>query len=169
MSDRATQAVDRDGERVPAGGTDEQFRALLEGLRTSIPGVQVLFAFLLTAPLQSGFAEVTLNQRTAFSIAFYSSGLASILLISPSVHQRLRAPVSGIPRRSESHLSIAIWVTIVGTVAMGVAMLSTVYLVSALVFGPTTALVATVLLTSALLWSWFHLPLVTFPRVDDQS
>ena len=31
---------------------DDQFRAILEGLRTTLPGVQVLFAFLLTLPLQ---------------------------------------------------------------------------------------------------------------------
>ena len=32
--------------------------AILEGLRTTLPGVQVLFAFLLTLPLQTAFAEI---------------------------------------------------------------------------------------------------------------
>ena len=38
---------------------DDQFRSLMEGLRTTIPGVMVLFAFLLTLPLQPAFADLT--------------------------------------------------------------------------------------------------------------
>ncbi len=162
MKERTAEPIDGTVHRSATRDTDEQFRALLEGLRTSIPGVQVLFAFLLTAPLQSGFADLSTTERAAFSIAFYAAGLASVLLIAPSVHQRLRAPATGIPRRSTQHLTIAIWVTIVGTVAMGVAIVATVFLVSTLVFGPVTAVLATLVLFVTLLWSWFHLPLVTF-------
>lgn len=143
---------------------DEQFRALLEGLRTSLPGVQVLFAFLLTTPFQSGFEDLTGNERAAFSVAFYSAGVSSILLIAPSVHQRIRAPFSGLRRRSKSHLVWTTWVTIVGSVAMGVAMLATAYLVSHLVYSATPAFIATALIGASVLWAWFYLPLVTFRR-----
>lgn len=146
---------------------NEKFRALMEGLRTSLPAVQVLFAFLLTAPLQSRFSDLSSVEKGAFSIAFYSSGLASVLLIAPSIHQRVRAPSTGIQRHSERHLMWAIWVGIVGSVAMGVAMLATVFLVSAIVFTNEVAALATAVTVTAIVWAWFYLPLVTFNRRDD--
>ena len=36
----------------------EQFSALLDGLRTTLPGVQLTTAFLLTLPLYDKFAEL---------------------------------------------------------------------------------------------------------------
>lgn len=152
------------GGDEPTTTIDEQFRALMEGIRTSLPGAQVLFAFLLTAPLQSRFADVTELERAAFAVAFYSSGIASVLLIAPSVHQRVRAPITGLPRRSKRHLIWATWVAIVGSIAMGVAMLATVLLVSRLMFGSSVALAATVLSAAVVTWSWFYLPIVTFSR-----
>ncbi len=148
---------------------DEQFRALLEGLRTSLPGVQVLFAFLLTAPLQAGFAEFTRQEKTAFSIAFYAAGLSSVLLIAPSVHQRIRAPLTGLQRQSKSHLVFTTWVTIVGSITMGVAMLATTYMVSHVVYESARAVIATSLISTALIWSWFYLPLVTFNRLSNRD
>jgi len=147
-----------------SGDVDEQFRALLEGIRTSLPGVQVLFAFLLVAPLQGAFDDLGPSGRAAFSVAFYASGLASILLIAPSVHQRIRAPFTGVRRQSERHLRIATWLTIVGTVAMGLAIAATTYVVSSLVFAPGAAAIASALIAGVAAWAWFFLPLVTFRR-----
>ncbi|MDX1450749.1 MAG: DUF6328 family protein [Acidimicrobiia bacterium] len=146
---------------------EEQFRSLMEGLRTSLPGVQVLFAFLLTAPLQQGFSDLDGGDRRAFAVAFISSGIASVLLIAPSVHQRARAPISGLPRKTKSHLKWATWLALVGSVVMGVALMATVYLVTKLVFSQNPAIIATAVLTAMLLWAWFYLPLVTFQRHDD--
>lgn len=148
---------------------DDSFRALLEGLRTTLPGVQVLFAFLLTAPLQAGFDGIDDRQRLAFLVAFYASGLASVLLIAPSVHQRMRAPATGVPRRSVRHLRVAIWVAIVGTISMGIAIAATVYLVSDLVVDTEAAVAAMAALLAVLGWAWFVLPLVHFPRMDGRA
>lgn len=155
-----------DDENDSDPSVDEQFRALLEGLRTSLPGVQVLFAFLLTTPFQSRFADLSGNERAAFAVAFYSAGLSSVLLIAPSVHQRVRAPMTGLQRRSKRHLIWTTWVTIIGSVTMGVAMLATTYLVSHLVYSGNEALIATALIAAALVWAWFYLPLITFRRIS---
>lgn len=143
---------------------DEQFRALLEGLRTSLPGVQVLFAFLLTAPLQGAFGDLDRFERSSFGVAFYASGLASILLIAPSVHQRVRAPSTGIPRRSRRHLIIATWITIAGTAAMGVAIVATTLVVSSFVFGRGEAFATGAIVAGVATWAWCYVPLVTFRR-----
>lgn len=152
------------GEDDSTGDVDEQFRALLEGLRTSLPGVQVLFAFLLTAPLQGRFEEFDGLERAAFGVAFYSSGLASILLIAPSVHQRMRAPATGIERHSRRHLIIATWITIVGTGVMGVAIVATTFVVSSVVFGHGAAYTTGAIIAAVAAWAWWFVPIVTFRR-----
>jgi hypothetical protein len=38
---------------------DRNFQELLQGLRVALPGVQVLFAFLLILPFQQGYVKVT--------------------------------------------------------------------------------------------------------------
>lgn len=151
-------------DTVEGNDVDEQFRALLEGLRTSLPGVQVLFGFLLVAPFQREFADYDTVTISSYSVAFFSSAVASALLIAPSVHQRMRAPASGVPRSSAHHLAVATWLTIAGTVAMGVAITATVFLVATFVFGGVWPAVATAALASVLVWSWFYLPLVAFDR-----
>lgn len=146
---------------------DDQFRSLMEGLRTSLPGVQVLFAFLLTAPLQGGFADLGDDERVVFAVAFYASGLASLLLIAPSVHQRMRAPASGLQRKSPRHLIWATWLGIAGSISMIVAIVATVYLVSSVVFGSVAAAIAAAAIAGVATWSWCYLPLVTFRRDVD--
>jgi Family of unknown function (DUF6328) len=154
-------------EKGMVSTVDQQFTHLLEGLRTSLPGVQVLFAFLLTAPLQARFDDLDDVQRAAFAVAFYASGVASVLLMAPSFHQRLRAPSSGLIRRSQRNLVWATSVAIVGSVVMAVAVLATVFLVSSLVFSTNVASIASTLVAAIVLWSWFYLPLVTFGRIED--
>ncbi|HUG32963.1 MAG TPA: DUF6328 family protein [Acidimicrobiia bacterium] len=143
---------------------DDQFRAILEGLRTTIPGVMVLFSFLLILPLQASFGDLTGLNTVMFYVAFASAALASVLLIAPSVHQRVRAPISGIRRRSENHVMYATKLAIAGTVAFLVAIIAVVFLVSALVYSDPLAILATVVVAAVASWSWFYLPLVRFNR-----
>lgn len=164
MSVNDDQAGTDDGRE----SVDDQFRSLLEGLRTSLPGVQVLFAFLLITPLQRGFDDLSLVERVAYGVAFYASAVASVLLIAPSVHQRVRAPVSGLRRHSKRHLIVTTWVTIVGTIAMGVAIIATVLLVSSLAFAGATFQIATALVAALTVWAWFALPLITFRHDGDE-
>ncbi len=148
-----------------SGATDDQFRSLLEGLRTTLPGVQVLFAFLLVLPLQSGFAEISRSNRSVYYIAFISSAVASVLLIAPAVHQRVRAPISGLPRRSARHVHIANWLAIGGTAAFVIAHVATVFMVSSLVIDDVSASIAAAAVAGLALWTWAYLPLVTFQRM----
>lgn len=153
----------RSGKRTPKGGNpvDKQFRALMEGLRTTLPGVQVLFGFLLALPFQSGFA-LTQGEGVVYAVAFISSAVASVLLIAPSAHQRVRGLVAGIPRRHQSHLVIAVRLTVVGTGAFLVAIVSSVYLVMSVRFGSPEASLATAAVAGLAAWTWFYMPWVSF-------
>lgn len=159
MSDKEPNDTEPGAEEV-----DDQFRALMEGLRTTIPGVMVLFSFLLVLPFQSSFPEIGGLNTFVFYLAFSSAAIASILLISPSVHQRIRAPISGIRRRSMSHVMVATRLAIAGTVLFLIAIASVVYLVSSLVFDTVLASAATGVTALVAGWAWFYLPLVSFNR-----
>lgn len=151
--------------RDDAGNVDDAFRAVMEGLRTTLPGVQVLFAFLLTLPFQRAFADLSTAERYVFMVAFSGSAVASILLIAPSAHQRIRAPLSGVRRHSEEHLAYAVRMTIAGTVTFAVALTAAIYLVTVLVVGSALAAISVATIAALAAWAWFYVPLVTFSRM----
>lgn len=141
---------------------DDQFRSLLEGLRTTLPGVQFITAFLLTLPLYDRFADLTDLELGAFYVAFVSALISSLLLMAPSSHQRLRAHDHGLTRQSKRHLRIAIRLTVVGTLAFMVGITAVAFLVSSLVLGTPMAIAMAAVVALVGAWSWFYLPLVAF-------
>ena len=155
---------DGDDESRDPDEIDDEFRALMEGLRTTIPGVVVLFSFLLVLPLQASFGELAGSDEIVYYVAFSAAALACVLLIAPSVHQRVRAPVSGVKRTSRSHVLAAARLSIAGTLGFLVAISAVVYLVSSIVYRQPFAIVATVVVTSVAGWAWFYLPIVRFER-----
>ncbi len=148
------------------GNVDDAFRAIMEGLRTTLPGVQVLFAFLLTLPFQQSFSSLSGVNKGAYLVAFFGSAIASILLIAPSAHQRIRAPFSGVRRRSRSDLAFTVGMTIAGTTVFAVALGAAVYLVTSIILDIPAAAFATAALATLVAWAWFYVPIVTFERTD---
>ena len=69
---------------------DRQMLELLNELRVALPGVQILFAFLLTVPFAQGFQHVTSTQRTLYYLTLLSTAVSAICLIAPSATHRLR-------------------------------------------------------------------------------
>jgi hypothetical protein len=166
MSPKATN--EKRKATVTEEEVEDQFRSVMEGLRTTIPGVMVLFSFLLLLPLQASFSQLSGVNTVVFYVAFVGAAISSVLLIAPSVHQRVRAPISGIKRRTWSHVMYATNVALVGTVIFLVSIVAVVYLISDLVFSVPVALAATGTTTLIAIWAWFYLPLVTFNRDQDR-
>jgi hypothetical protein len=69
---------------------DRQMIELLNELRIALPGVQILFAFLLAVPFAPGFARATDFQRDLFYGVLLATALSAILLIAPTATHRLR-------------------------------------------------------------------------------
>src|SRR3954464_7668360 len=69
---------------------DRQMVELLNELRVALPGVQILFAFLLTAPFAQGFQRITDTQKNLFYAALLATAASTICLIAPSATHRLR-------------------------------------------------------------------------------
>src|SRR4051812_5190576 len=69
---------------------DRQMLELLNELRVALPGVQILFAFLLTVPFAQGFQRTTEVQRTLYYATLIATTLSTVCLIAPSATHRLR-------------------------------------------------------------------------------
>jgi uncharacterized membrane protein (GlpM family) len=91
--------------------------------------------------------------------------MASVLLIAPAAHQRLRAPISGVERRSKRHLRITIVLTNAGTIIFAISLAAAVFLISTLVLSDSMAIAATVAVAAVIAWAWFYLPMVSFEQV----
>ena len=133
---------------------------LLNELRVALPGVQVLFAFLLAVPFTQRFAETTELQRDTFMVALLSTLAGSVFLIAPTAYHRLRFR----DRDKEALLKISNAFAIVGVGFLAVGMTAVVFLVTDLIYeGTVTALVtaATAALFAAV---WFVLPLARAAR-----
>ena len=61
---------------------DRNLNELLQELRVALPGVQVLFAFLLILPFNDRFADVTPFERDVYLVTLLATALASVLLIT---------------------------------------------------------------------------------------
>ena len=142
---------------------EEEFRSLMEGLRTTLPGVQLATAFLLTVPMYDKYDDLRHSERVAYYIAFATALLASLLLTAPSSHQRVRSGRT-VARRHRSDLDVAVRLAIAGSALFAVAITAVAYLVSSVVLGAAWAIAVTVVVAITYLWSWYWIPLVTFQR-----
>jgi Family of unknown function (DUF6328) len=129
---------------------------LLNELRVALPGVQVLFAFLLAVPFSQRFAQTTDLQRDAFMVALLSTMAGSVFLIAPSAYHRIRFR----DRDKEALLRISNTFAIVGMVFLAIGMTSVVFLVTDMIFKGLVTTVVTSVTAGLFAVVWFVLPLV---------
>ena len=134
---------------------DRELIEFLNELRVVLPGVQVLFAFLLTVPFTNRFSDVTNGQRQVFFVTFLCTTAATALLIAPSAYHRLRWRQHDKERmlRTANRLSIG------GMVFLTLALVGAVYLVTDMVFHYAAAAVVTAAVGAFFAWFWWGLPL----------
>ncbi|MFL5779163.1 MAG: DUF6328 family protein [Chloroflexota bacterium] len=142
---------------------DRELIELLNELRVALPGVQVLFAFLLILPFQQRFSLLTEAQRVVYFAALLASAVAAAALIAPSVYHRLNFR----RKNKERMLFDSNTLLIVGSAFTGIGIACSIYLVADFVFGTTVAVVvtvATIVLYGAL---WAVLPIIRRGEPDD--
>lgn len=154
------------------GGSDEDRSArlnrelieLLNELRVVLPGVQVLFAFLLTVPFSERFNQTTDEQRGVYFLCFVATALASVTLLAITSQHRLRWRAGA----KEELLQRANRLAIVGMLFLAVAIGSAVFLVTDFVYQNVAAGAATGVIVATILWLWFGQPLVQRGRGADR-
>jgi len=139
------------GERL-----DRELMELLQELRVVLPGVQVLLAFLLTAPFQQRFAQLPGTLRNVFFASIACATVATALLIAPSAHQRLRWREREKERLLQMANRLAIW----GTLFLATAIVLAPYVITDVLFATWLAALTAVLAAILFAGLWYALPLL---------
>jgi predicted membrane channel-forming protein YqfA (hemolysin III family) len=134
---------------------DRELIELLNELRVALPGVQILFAFLLTVPFAGRFERVTDFQKDTYLFAFLFAMAGSAFLMAPTAYHRIQWR----QHDKEQMLRISNALAIAGTVCLALGMTASVLFVTDFLFARVVAVAAAAL--SALLFAlfWFALPL----------
>src|SRR3954452_17739389 len=129
--DRPVPGYDPDGrDETPLERCDRNLVELLQEVRVVQTGVQVLFGFLLTAPLAARFPQLSSFQRYDYFITLLAAGGAAILLIAPTAYHRIL-----FRRGDKEHLvQVANRFTLLGLTLVAIAMIGALLLVTDLMF-----------------------------------
>jgi high-affinity Fe2+/Pb2+ permease len=150
-----------DGERRP-DKLDRELMELLDELRVALPGVQVLFAFLLTVAFSQGFVKMTVLQRNVYFATFLATASATAFLMAPSAFHRLRW------RRQDKErlLTFGNRMAITGIALLAVSICGAVFVISDVLFDPSIAVWIAAAAAALFAGLWFVLPLARAARKD---
>jgi hypothetical protein len=135
---------------------DRNLTELLTELRVAIPGVQVLFAFLLVVPFNQGWARLSLFERRLYFGTLLLTALTSVVLIAPTMHHRLVFRM----HQKRYVVMTANRLAVIGMTLLAVAMTSAVALITHVEFRDT-AITAIVAGAGAAIFGglWYAMPL----------
>ena len=142
---------------------DRELIEFLNEVRVALPGVQVLFAFLLIVPFSNGYTTMTDLQKDVYFLTFLCTAAASAFLIAPSAQHRLRWREYD----KERLLVVANRQAIAGAALLALAMSGATFLVTDVLFEVTSAAIVTGLVTALFAWLWFGWPLLREARDAD--
>jgi hypothetical protein len=140
---------------------------LLNELRVALPGVQVLFAFLLVVPFSNGFSKVTTVERAVYFGSFLCAAATSALLIAPSAYHRLhfRSP----PQDKERMLFTANRLAITGTMFLVLAIGGVVFFITDFLYHEPWGGLLAALAAGTFGWFWYGLPLTRLAAIRTRT
>ncbi len=141
---------------------DRELIELLNELRIVLPGVQVLFAFLLTVPFTQRFGDATELQRDVYFLIFLAATASTGLLIAPSAYHRLNWRQGD----KEHILVVSNRMAIAGTIFLALAITGTVFVITDIIFGSVRAALLAGATAAFFGWFWYGMPLIRRARGD---
>ena len=160
MAEQDPGAPEGRGQRrryeTEAERADRNLTELLGELRVALPGVQVLFAFLLTVPFSQRFGALTGTQRAIFYVTLLLTAAATLLLIAPTAHHRVQF------RQKEKAriVDISNRLVIAGLAFLALAMAGAVLLITLLLYGDDAGIAAAAAAVVLFALVWFGWPLL---------
>lgn len=133
---------------------DGDLTDMLGELRVLLPSAQLLSAFLITVPFNSGFASIVASEKTVFLVTFTLSILSLVLLSAPAVQHRVIRPLidrAGFKRLATRQI-------VAGAVLLAMALTLATQLVLSTVFGHLIGNVFAGLTAGTLILLWWVLP-----------
>ena len=151
MSDRDRYRRDESEEQR----LDRNLLELLNELRVALPGVQVLFAFLLTVPFTQRFSTLTDTQEEVYYGTLLATAASALLLIAPSAHHRIN-----FRQQDKAYIVfLANKLTIAGLGLLAIAMSCVVWLITDLLYGSTATAIATGVTALVFAVMWYVVPI----------
>ena len=142
-----------DDQQTDQAKLDRRLDQLLGELRVAMPGVQVLFAFLLAVPFQQRFTSVTEFQKDVYFVTLLAAAAASALFIAPTAYHRLM-----FRERDKPHvINVSSNLAVAGLVFLAVAMNGAVLLVTDVLFDGPIVVVTVVASSLIFVGLWFVL------------
>ena len=135
---------------------DRNLSDLLQELRVALPGVQVLFAFLLTVPFTNRFGTLSDFQEKLYFGILICVALATVMLVAPTAGHRI------LFRRQQKEfiVTLANNLSLIGLLLVAISMCGVITLISDYLFGATTAVLSTTGIALAFIGFWFVGPLL---------
>jgi MFS family permease len=128
----------------------QRYSELLGELRTVIPGVQVLFAFLLTVPFSSRFEQVDQVGKVVFTVSLMTVAAATVLLLGPAAYHRL-----GDQQDRHRRVRYGVRLTLAGMALLALSISCAVFVVGRIVFDNArvgTGLAVATAVAAAVIW-----------------
>jgi hypothetical protein len=141
-------------DETEAERLDRNLQEFLGELRVALPGVQVLFAFLLVVPFNQRFPEITDFQKTTYFVTLLFTAAASVCLIAPTAQHRIEFR----RQHKEQILLMANRLAVLGLGCLAVAMTGAILLITDLLYGSTTTLIVTLAVGVAFATLWYLVP-----------
>ena len=147
------------GERGDDVQSDEQddgdFSDMLSEMRILLPGAQMLSAFLVILPFNSGFAQIVQVEKLLFLATFLFALTSLVLLSAPAIQHRLLRPL----RDRARFKRIATRQIVAGAFALAIALVLGTDLVISEVFGATVGLAVAGVMGVLILCAWWLMPM----------
>jgi hypothetical protein len=135
---------------------DRQMIELLNELRIALPGVQLLFGFLLTVPFAQGFKKVNGFEKAVFYATLLSTTISTVCLIAPSATHRLR-----FHKGDRAYvIETAHKYTIAGLVFLALAIIGALLMITDVLYNGAVVVVFPGLIALLLAGIWFARPLL---------
>ena len=144
---------------------NRELNELLGELRIALPGVQMLFAFLVSVPFYSRFETVGGLLRVVFFATFICTTVAAVLLIAPSSNHR----ISFRAHDKESLLFRASWFAIGGIAFLALAICGVMFFMTGVVVGNGWAPAAAASTACLIFATWYFWPLLKRLRGPDRE
>jgi Family of unknown function (DUF6328) len=159
------QAKTAGRRETPEERADRNMAELLQELRVALPGVQILFAFLLTVPFSQGFTRLDEFQRELYFGVLLSTALATALLIAPSANHRMLFRM----RDKENLVWVSNRLTIAGLLVLSVSLIGAVLLISDIMFKSPAPAIFTAATALVFLLLWVVFPLARRLRLSGRE
>ena len=135
----------------------------MQELRVALPGVQVLFGFLLTVPFTQRFQSLTQVQEKLYFAILLSTALTTALLVAPTANHRMLFR----KRDKEYIVQVANRYAVAGIALMALSICGVILLISDLLFDGLVPGATACAATLAFGWLWFVRPLLRRAQLDD--